>query len=286
MSNDRRRQRARRRRTAPIEGGSSRVELPGVFGWFQRNGRLFSVLGIVVMVLSLGAVFISTQAANSGNDDPATTPSASPTATAESSATPEASTTPESSATPEATPTSEDAIQRVYAAPPEMSLDPGKVYQAVIRTEKGDVRVELYPEKAPIAVNNFVFLAKNRFYDGLTFHRVEPGFVAQAGDPTASGNGGPGYWLPDETNDLTFEAGTLAMAKNSTSVSGSQFFITLGDQPSLNGNFTVFGRVIEGMDVLQALTPRPLDATGGVPGDLILSIEIAEADAPAAQGGE
>jgi cyclophilin family peptidyl-prolyl cis-trans isomerase len=146
--------------------------------------------------------------------------------------------------------------------------------------------VELYPEEAPIAVNNFVFLAKNRFYDGLTFHRVEPGFVAQAGDPTASGNGGPGYWLADETNDLTFDSGTLAMAKAGTSVSGSQFFITLGEQPSLNGNFTVFGRVIEGMDVLQALTPRPLNTTGGAPGDLILSIEIAEADAPAAQGGD
>jgi len=246
------------------------VDLPGVFGWFQRNGRMFSVLGIVVMVLSLGAVFISTQAANSGNDDPIPTPSVTATPTAE----PTETATP--STTPTATPTDDDTIQRVYTEPPALTINPEGQYQALIRTEKGDVRIELLPAEAPITVNNFVFLAQHRFYDGLTFHRVEPGFVAQGGDPTGGGNGGPGYSLSDEQNALPFEEGVIAMAKAGSTVSGSQFFITLAPQPSLAGNFTVFGRVIEGMDVLRALTARPLNTTGGPPGDLILSIEIAE----------
>ena len=121
----------------------------------------------------------------------------------------------------------------------------------------------------------FVFLARNRFYEGLTFHRVVPGFVAQAGDPTASGFGGSGYQLPEERNALPFEMGVISMAKAGSIVDGAQFFITLAPTPGLAADFTVFGRVTAGMDVLQALTPRdPGQSTA--PGDLILEIEIIE----------
>ena len=122
--------------------------------------------------------------------------------------------------------------------------------------------------------NNFVFLARNNFFDGLTFHRVIPGFVAQGGDPTGGGAGGPGYDLEEETNDLPFDAGVLSMAK-SNKVSGSQFFITLEPTPFLESEFTVFGRVIEGLDVARSLTAREA-SPGAPPAARILSIEITE----------
>ena len=155
-----------------------------------------------------------------------------------------------------------------------MEIDPANRYEALIRTERGDIRVELLAEEAPGYVNNFVFLARNNFFDGLTFHRVLPGFVAQGGDPTGGGAGGPGYDLEEETNDLPFDAGVLSMAK-SNRVSGSQFFITLAPTPHLEPGFTVFGRVIEGLDVARSLTAREA-APGAPPADRILSIEITE----------
>jgi len=161
-----------------------------------------------------------------------------------------------------------------------MEIDPSNRYEAVIRTERGDIRVELLPGEAPGYVNNFVFLARNRFYDGLTFHRVLTGFVAQGGDPTGGGAGGPGYSLEEETNELPFDAGVISMAK-STAVSGSQFFITLEPTPFLEPDFTVFGRVIEGLEVARSLTARE-PGPGAPPADRIISIEIIET----AGGGE
>lgn len=173
----------------------------------------------------------------------------------------------------------------VYSAPPAMTIDPAKKYQAVIRTEKGDVTVELDPSEAPQAVNNFVFLAKEGFYDGVPFWRVvadETGNLrfAQAGDPTGTGNGGAGYELPFEPTTASFEAGTLAVARKSEAGApnnSSQFFFTFRDEPTLDGEFTVFGRVVEGLDVLQALTPRDLrPGQDGDPAVKIESIEISE----------
>ena len=155
-----------------------------------------------------------------------------------------------------------------------MEINPSNRYEALIRTERGDIRVELLPQEAPGYVNNFVFLARNNFFDGLTFHRVIPGFVAQGGDPTGGGAGGPGYDLEEETNDLPFDAGVLSMAKSSR-VSGSQFFITLAPTPHLEPDFTVFGRVIEGLDVARSLTAREA-SPGAPPAARILSIEITE----------
>lgn len=269
MSSDRRRQRRRQRqrqRRSQLRSyePAGPVEFPGIFGWLQRRQRVLFAVGIMVLVVSLGGVFITTQFGN-------TTPDAEPTeAPAEAAA---ATETPEP--TPEPTPTPDaDGVLRSYSEPPAMQIDPANRYEALIRTERGDILVELLPEEAPGYVNNFVFLARNRFYDGLTFHRVISGFVAQGGDPTGGGAGGPGYNLDEETNELPFEAGVLSMAKSNT-VSGSQFFITLEPTPFLEPDFTVFGRVIEGLDVARSLTARE-PGPGAPPADRILGIEIRE----------
>lgn len=166
---------------------------------------------------------------------------------------------------------------KVYSSEPPMTIDQDKQYFATIKTEVGEMKVELYPKDAPHHVNNFVFLSREGFYNGVTFHRVIPGFVAQAGDPTGTGGGGPGYTIKDEVNSRTFEDGTLGMAKTSAPDSaGSQWFIDYAPQPSLNGNYTVFGQLVEGRDVLDKIKPRDPRVGGSDPGTKIESIEIEE----------
>ena len=257
------------------------MRFPGVFGWLQRQQRTFYAVGILVMIASLGAVFFGSQlgGGSSNNDAAADEATATPDDTeAEVAATetPEADETADAVETPSAD-EGDDSIQRVYSAPPAMEIDPAASFEAVIETEKGTVRIELLASEAPRYVNNFVFLARNRFYDGLTFHRVLPGFVAQAGDPTATGLSGSGYELDEELNELPFEEGVISMAKAGARVDGSQFFITLEPLPQLKeAGFTVFGRVTEGLDVLRALTSRDPAQPGQPPGDRILSIVINE----------
>jgi cyclophilin family peptidyl-prolyl cis-trans isomerase len=167
-------------------------------------------------------------------------------------------------------------LQQYDSAPP-MSIDPARSYTATLRTVKGDIVVELLPDKAPVTVNSFVFLARQGYYDGTTFHRVLPDFMAQGGDPTGTGSGGPGYTFEDEFSDLTFDGpGLLAMANGGPNTNGSQFFITYGPTPHLNGKHTIFGRVVEGMDVALALTPRDPRANPTQPGDQIETITIEE----------
>ena len=166
-----------------------------------------------------------------------------------------------------------------WSEPPEMALDLSKSYEALIGTEKGDIRVELFGDRTPTTVNNLVFLARQGFYDGVTFHRVLPGFMAQTGDPTGTGSGGPGYTFEDEFDpSLRHDAdGIVSMANRGPGTNGSQFFITMAPQPHLDDHHTVFGRVIEGMDVVAALTPRnPSEDPDAPPGDKILTIEIIE----------
>ncbi|MDP3768129.1 MAG: peptidylprolyl isomerase [Dehalococcoidia bacterium] len=163
-----------------------------------------------------------------------------------------------------------------WDAPPDVTIDPSKTYVATIVTEKGNIVVELFSDVTATA-NNFVFLAREGFYDCSTFHRVIPGFVALDGDPTGTGAGGPGYAIPDEDDGgHLFEAGVMGMAKAGPDTTGSQFFITYAPQPTLDADFTVFGRVIEGMDVLQQLTPRDPAAPNAPPGDLIETVTIEE----------
>jgi cyclophilin family peptidyl-prolyl cis-trans isomerase len=165
---------------------------------------------------------------------------------------------------------------KTYSSAPPMTIDVNKKYFATIKMDIGDIKLELYPQDAPQHVNNFVFLSREGFYDGVTFHRVIPGFVAQAGDPTGTGSGGPGYTIPDEVNSRKFLDGTLGMAKTpAPNSAGSQWFIDYAPQPNLDGGYTVFGQVVEGRDVLDRITPRD-PATATQPGTKINTIEIAE----------
>lgn len=169
-------------------------------------------------------------------------------------------------------------LQR-YDAPPSMIIDAEKTYYATIETEKGDIRLLLFDDESPVTVNNFVFLARQGFYDGCTFHRVIPGFVAQAGDPTGTGSGGPGYTFPDEFSpSLSHDsAGILSMANAGPDSNGSQFFITYAPQPHLDGRHSIFGKVVEGMEVLLSLTPRdPAANPDAPPGDEIHTIVVEE----------
>ncbi len=165
-----------------------------------------------------------------------------------------------------------------WAAPPAMQIDVNKSYTATLHTAKGDIVIALLPQAAPVTVNNFVFLARQGYYDGVTFHRVLPGFVAQGGDPTGAGSGGPGYFIPNETDaGLTFDSeGIVAMANSGPDRNGSQFFITYAPQPSLDGGYTIFGRVTRGMDAALALTPRDPSQNPNAPGDKINSVTIEE----------
>jgi cyclophilin family peptidyl-prolyl cis-trans isomerase len=162
---------------------------------------------------------------------------------------------------------------------PEMVINPQKEYTATIETEKGDIEIELYAEQAPLAVNSFLFLAENGWFDNVIFHRVIPGFVAQTGDPTGTGMGGPGYEFDNEIKpELKFDKpGVVGMANSGPDTNGSQFFITYEEIPNLDGNYTIFGQVISGMDVVESLTQRDPSQTGELPvGDRILSVKILE----------
>ncbi len=158
----------------------------------------------------------------------------------------------------------------MYKSAPAMTIDVNKIYVATIKTGKGDIVAELYPKDAPQTVNNFVFLARDGFYNNLTFHRVVANFVIQGGDPLGTGTGGPGYNIPPEIKDKHSQ-GALAMARQggpaqTTPSSGSQFYITLESQPGLDGQYTVFGQVTQGMDVVQKIAV----------GDVIQTVTIAE----------
>jgi cyclophilin family peptidyl-prolyl cis-trans isomerase len=161
---------------------------------------------------------------------------------------------------------------------PEQVIDPDKRYTATIQTDKGQIVIELFPDTAPVNVNSFVFLAQQDWYQGVTFHRVLPGFVAQGGDPTGLGIGLPGYRCGDEvTTERTFdEPGMVSMANSGPNSNGSQFFITYAATPQLNPNFTIIGRVIEGMDVAESLTPRDPQQNPTESGDEIIDIIITE----------
>jgi cyclophilin family peptidyl-prolyl cis-trans isomerase len=151
--------------------------------------------------------------------------------------------------------------------PPPTVIDLSKKYSAKVHTTRGDFLIALVdPKIAPQTVNNFVYLAQNHYYDGLTFHRVVPGFVVQGGDPLGDGTGGPAYKLPDETNPSTWPRGTAGMASSQAGVSGSQFFITIGDAPFLasGGVYNHFGQITSGMDVLDKIKK----------GDKMTSIDI------------
>jgi peptidylprolyl isomerase len=166
-----------------------------------------------------------------------------------------------------------------YSAPPPLTIDPSKNYTATITTPRGPIVIKLRPDIAPQTVNNFVFLAREGFYNGLTWHRVIEGFMAQGGDPDGTGMGGPGYTVPEEfTDQILFDRpGIVATARRSdtTNSSGSQFFITTAPAEHLNAQYTIFGEVISGQDIVAGIPLRDPQLASG-PGEQMLKIEITE----------
>lgn len=157
-------------------------------------------------------------------------------------------------------------MPKQWESPPSMNIDTESEYSAVMDTDKGKIHLKLYPQHAPKTVNNFVFLAREGYYDGVIFHRVIDNFVIQGGDPTGTGRGGPGYTFEDELegNPLKHETGSISMANAGPNTNGSQFFITHSPQPHLDGKHTVFGEVVEGQDVVDDIEK----------GDAIRSVDI------------
>jgi len=155
---------------------------------------------------------------------------------------------------------------KTYSAPPPMTIDTSKQYTATIETEKGNLVLELFASDVPMTVNNFVFLAREGFYNGLTFHRVVSDFVVQGGCPIGNGRGSPGYQFDDEITEHTHVAGALSMANSGANTNGSQFFITFSPQHHLDGHHSIFGQLVEGTDVLESIEP----------GDVMIRINIEE----------
>jgi cyclophilin family peptidyl-prolyl cis-trans isomerase len=168
-------------------------------------------------------------------------------------------------------------VAKQYASPPPLTIDASRSYTATIETDAGSMTAELLPGEAPLAVNNFVFLANDGFYDGAIFHRVIPGFMIQGGDPTGTGRGGPGYRFRDEAVRLPYTRGTLAMANAGPNTNGSQFFIMHADY-GLPPNYTIFGRLTSGQEVVDTIATAAR-GTNDRPHEpvAIRSIQIAEA---------
>ena len=248
----------------------------------------------LLALATLSSVVLLVVTACGGSDD--STPTRLPTATRAPNATAPrlltATPTPQPTTGPQATQIPQSTAVRAtaepgasptpgrltYTSPPPLTIDTSKDYFATFVTERGEFRLRLFDDRAPMTVNNFVFLARNGFYNGVTFHRVLDGFMAQGGDPTGSGSGGPGYRFPDEFHpDLTHVAGIISMANSGQPVTnGSQFFITFTPQHGLDGRHSVFGEVVEGMDVVNSLTRRDPNSAPREAGDVIFTIIIEE----------
>ncbi|HEY8172233.1 MAG TPA: peptidylprolyl isomerase [Dehalococcoidia bacterium] len=246
-------------------GDASRLKPKGFFRVFS-NYKLYAILFGTALVAGLGLTAVYRTTSPNRND------SGTVRGEGVQRSTPEAG---------ETSVTGAAANIKQYPAAPAPSLDEGKTYVATIKTDKGDIKVELLAKEAPETVNNFVFLARDKYYDGVTFHRVVGDLIAQSGDPTGTGIGGPGYDLAPERTDEATVAGILAAAPNGQGAgslnNGSQFFFLLKDEPTYEGKFTVFGKVLSGLDVLEQLTPRdPAASNEAAPGDRIQTIEIQE----------
>lgn len=168
---------------------------------------------------------------------------------------------------------------RQYSSCPAVTVQQNKQYIATLHTEKGDIVIQLFADKAPMTVNSFLFLVRNGWYNNITFHRVIPDLFAQTGDPSGTGKGNPGYYIITEIDpSLIFDKpGMVAMVNSGPDTSGSQFFITYGPTTQYNGQYTIFGQMLSGMDVLKQLTPRDAQpATDTPPGDKLMGITIEE----------
>lgn len=261
------RQESSRRRSYSLENASpNEIYKPGFPMNILGNVKLFAIIGVVAGVLMVGTALFTnrtTQNANQAADLPTATPTSS--VTVDPNATPSASST---------------ATNKQFTAA-EQVVDPAKQYTATIKTSKGDIVIKLFADKAPATVNSFVFLAQKGYFDNIQFHRVVKNFVIQAGDPTGTGTGGPGYTTKDEPNEIANKRGTLSMAKVSGAAEfGSQFFINVKDNPSLDYNnpsankFYPFAEVTSGMDVVDAIANAPTQSDKPNPPITISTITI------------
>jgi cyclophilin family peptidyl-prolyl cis-trans isomerase len=259
----------------------SRLEAERAARRRQQRARGGRNLAILLGLLLVGAFAYATLSGDDGDDETVAGDTTTVPTDADGSTTVPAATAGPAIGDSECPP-AEGTAERVetFASGPQACIDPAKTYTATIETSKGTVVVELDAAAAPKTVNNFVFLARNHYYDGVAFHRIIPGFVVQGGDPTGTGSGDPGYSFADELPQGEapyYSIGSLAMANSGANTNGSQFFIVTGDQGvNLPANYSRFGIVTEGMDVVQAI-----EATGtadGTPSEetTIDSIEIAE----------
>jgi len=220
----------------------------------------------LALLLALALVL----ACSSGDEED--TPNSDPSATAESEVEPTPGLVPATDCATLPTPTQPSRTPpevqvKTYPQKPDMTIDAAKKYLAHLYTEKGHIIINLRPDLAPEHVNAFVFLTNDKYYDGLVFHRVVAGFVAQTGDPTGAGSGGPGYTIPLEASDVPFNRGVLGMARtNDPNSAGSQWFITLDTASHLNGQYTVFGEVVSGMEFVDCIAQ----------GDKIVEMSITE----------
>jgi cyclophilin family peptidyl-prolyl cis-trans isomerase len=263
---------------APATTEISAFDLPGPLK-LLGNRKLFFALAFVAgfaMVASLAFGILGV----GGSSNPANQPMQANQAPDVAIDTPSA----DSSATPGAT---AEPVVKHYDAPPPMVIDPAQTYTATISTSKGDIKVELYPKDAPQSVNAFVFLAQDGYYNGTQFMQLitnQDGskFYAEAGDPTATGLGTPGFSIPKEVTEEPFARGSIGMGGSASDSNGGQFFISYGDYPALNGKYTIFGKVVSGLDVLDNLSLLDLtsDAATTSQGDTIESISISPAPLP------
>ncbi|MGH2710590.1 MAG: peptidylprolyl isomerase [Actinomycetota bacterium] len=238
-----------------------------------RARRKKIIIGVLVSALAVGALGFAAVAFLGGDDQKqAAKPEAGPSPTASASA--EAA-----SDCSQKAPETANEEKEMYDKAPDMLIDENAKYTATMETSCGTIEMELYADKTPITVNSFVFLAREGFFDGLTFHRVVPGFVIQGGDPSGDGTGGPGYQFENEEVDgLDFDSpGLLAMANSGPDTNGSQFFITLAPTPSLNEGYTLFGQVTGGLDAVDAIGAL---GTGDGPPSQPVYIEKVTIDGP------
>ncbi len=277
MSQPPQNRRSRRENTGGVSDIKySEMDLPGPLK-FLGNPKLFMIVAAVagitmVLGLLLGALS-STKNTNTAGPQQMNEAPDVPLGTVSPDASGASGPTGASGATAK--------IKRYNAAPP-MTIDTSKSYVATIKTDKGDIQVQLYADKAPDTVNTFVFLANDGYYNGTPFMELVANsdgskFTAQTGDPTQTGYGTPGFSIPKETTDLPFDQGAIGMGGTAANSNGGQFFLSYGDYPSLNGKYTIFGQIISGMDVLNQLSLLNLtgnsDGVGPAP-DTIQSITI------------
>jgi peptidylprolyl isomerase len=279
---NRRTRRDNRGGVAPIR--TSSIDLPGPIG-FLANPKLFGVIAIIaggsmVFFLFAGALGLSGTAdtgTQQGNEAP-DVPVAHSTAA-------DAAGTPEVGATvtvPDTSTSDAQAAVKRYTAPPPLTIDPAKTYTATLQTSKGAIQIELYAADAPQAVNAFVFLANDGYYDETPFMELTKDadggrFYAQAGDPTATGFGTPGFSVPKELTEHPFARGYVGMGGSAENSNGGQFFISFGDYPALDGKYTIFGKVVSGLEVLDQLSLLDLTSGGSsTTGDEITSVTITE----------